>query len=231
MTLLYADHNDGIVDLHLPAPGTGPTVLLIHGGFWKQRYDRAHTRPMARALADLGYVVATPEYRRVGGGGGWPTTAEDISSVTRALPRLCAEVDVDWRAPVAVGHSAGGHLALLLASGDLPLSGVVALAPVCDLRAALDLSLGTGAAAAFLDGANPAAADPMGMTPREGLRVELVHGDADEDVPVALSRDYAARHPTAAYTELRCGHMELITPGSIAWPTVVRTVERSAPAR
>ena len=228
-TLQYAGHSDGVVDFHLPASGAGPSVLLIHGGFWKQRYDRTHTRPAARALADLGYVVATPEYRRVGGGGGWPTTWQDLAAATRALPDLCADVDLHWEVPVVVGHSAGGHLALLLASSEVDLAGVVALAPVCDLRAALDLSLGSAATAAFLNGTDPGPADPMSLTPRPGLRVEIVHGDRDEDVPISLSRDYTARHPGTAFTELDCGHMELITPGSAAWPAVVRAVaERSS---
>jgi len=230
LTLRYAEHVDGVIDLHLQATGTGPTVLLIHGGFWKQVYDRTHTRPMARALAELGYVVATPEYRRVGGGGGWPTTWHDVEAAATALPGLCAQAGLSWSDPVVVGHSAGGHLALLFASADVPLSGVVALAAVSDLDAALDLSLGSGAAVAFLDGASPASADPMSLVPRPGLPVSLVHGTADEDVPVSLSRNYAARHPGTVLTELGCGHMELITPGSIAWPAVVRAVESSAEA-
>jgi hypothetical protein len=41
---------------------------------------------MADALRDLGYVVATPEYRRTGSGGGWPATFDDIASVRQQLP-------------------------------------------------------------------------------------------------------------------------------------------------
>ena len=71
-TARYAGHQDAVVDLHLPAGSlpTGPDtplVVLLHGGFWKQEWDRRHTRPMARALAERGLVVATPEYRRVRG--------------------------------------------------------------------------------------------------------------------------------------------------------------------
>lgn len=226
LTAWYADHLDAVVDLHLPARPRG-SVLLVHGGFWKQRWDRTHTRPMARALAGLGYVVATPEYRRVGGGGGWPRTWQDVEAAADALPSLCAEAGTRWTAPVVVGHSAGGHLALLLAGSARPLAGVVALAPVADLRAAIDLSLGDEAAAAFLDGADPAEADPMGRAPVPGRRVEIVHGRGDLDVPVSLSRDYHARHPDTVLTELDCGHMELITPGSVAWEPVVHAVRNA----
>ncbi|HET6692743.1 MAG TPA: hypothetical protein VFG97_00445, partial [Pedococcus sp.] len=42
----YAAHDDGLVDVHLPLPGArpAPLVVLLHGGFWKQAYDRTHTR-------------------------------------------------------------------------------------------------------------------------------------------------------------------------------------------
>ena len=84
-TVRYADHEDAVVDLHLPrgsrpADPETPLVVLLHGGFWKQEWDRRHTRTEARALADLGAVVATPEYRRVRGGGGWPVTGDDVLS-------------------------------------------------------------------------------------------------------------------------------------------------------
>ena len=59
------------------------------------------------------------------------------------------------------GHSAGGHLALWLATTDVPIDRVVALAPVCDLREAIRLDLGDDATQALLDGADPDPADPM----------------------------------------------------------------------
>ena len=56
------------------------------------------------------------------------------------------------RAPVVIGHSAGGHLALRLASEPVPLKAVVALAPVADLRLAYELNLSNGAVVEFLGG-------------------------------------------------------------------------------
>ena len=63
-----------------------PLVFYVHGGFWRQEWDRTHARPLADALAAEGYVVAMPEYRRVGGSGGWPATVEDVEAALRALP-------------------------------------------------------------------------------------------------------------------------------------------------
>ena len=76
--LRYADHRDGVVDIFLPL-GAGASapyrlVVFMHGGFWREEWNRMHARPLANALARRGLVVAVPEYRRVGGAGGWPQT-------------------------------------------------------------------------------------------------------------------------------------------------------------
>ena len=97
--LRYAEHEEAVIDVHLPGGSlpAGPdsrVVVLIHGGFWKVEYDRRHTREMARALADEGFVVATPEYRRVRGGGGWPVTGEDLLLAVQRLPDLLGSIGI-----------------------------------------------------------------------------------------------------------------------------------------
>src|SRR5688500_4518373 len=95
--LRYDDHDDALLDVHLPATPNGHTALLLHGGFWKTAYDRTHTRAMALALADAGFLVATPEYRRVGpgGAGGWPATGADVQRAAARLPELLAGIGQD----------------------------------------------------------------------------------------------------------------------------------------
>ena len=203
--LRYADHDDGVVDVHLPAGPTRPRPLVfyVHGGFWRQRWDRTHARPLAEALAARGHVVALPEYRRVGGEGGWPTTAEDVEAALRATPGLLAGAGVPITTRTLVGHSAGGHLVLWLAGQRRSVDGVdrvVALAPVGDLRSAAARGLGAGATQELLGGSPeevPEAyddADPASrLDVRPAAEVVLVHGDRDEDVPVDLSRGLAGR--------------------------------------
>lgn len=226
-TLRYADHDDAVVDLHLPDGGSDRLLVLLHGGFWKAEWDRRHTRPMARALADLGWAVATPEYRRVRGGGGWPTTGDDVRLAVGRLPELLADlgvaVDLPADPPTVVGHSAGGHLALWLATTGENVERVVALAPVCDLREAIRLGLGSDAAQALLGPLEPTEADPMTLfQERPVTRVTIVHGDRDVDVPVELSRGFVAAHPWVRLHELPgVDHMQLIDPASTAWSTVV----------
>jgi acetyl esterase/lipase len=222
--LRYADHDEAVFDVHLPEHTSGAVVVLVHGGFWKAEWDRTHTRPLARTLADEGFVVASPEYRRVGNGGGWPTTAEDVRRALTALPDLLGALEVTSTRTTLVGHSAGGHLVLWLAS-EVAVDRVVGLAPVCDLREAARLGLGANATRAFLGGGPEEVdydpADPMvRLDERPDADVVIVHGNRDENVPLDLSRRFVERHPWVRLVELGCGHFELIDPDDPAYEAV-----------
>ena len=119
---------------------------MIHGGFWRARYDLTHASHACAALARAGLAVASLEYRRVGdSGGGWPSTFEDVID---GFTAACAHFDKSARV-VLLGHSAGGDLALRLAGGSA-MRGVVALAPVACLDLAYELHLSNDAVAEFL---------------------------------------------------------------------------------
>jgi acetyl esterase/lipase len=234
LVLRYAAHDDGLVDVHLP-PGAArprPLVFYVHGGFWRQEWDRTHARPLANALAAEGFVVALPEYRRVGGDGGWPTTAEDVDAALTALPGLLEGTGVETTTTVLVGHSAGGHLVLWLANQPHEVERVVALAPVGNLRAAADWGMGSGAAVDLLGGTPDEvperydAADPATrMRTRPSCEVVVVHGDADEAVPVQSSRGLAGRFDWLDYRELAdADHDAVIDPLSPAWTSVLAAV-------
>jgi acetyl esterase/lipase len=243
LVVRYDDHRDGVIDVFLPnerqRERAAPLVVLLHGGFWREQWDRTHLRPMAWALVHEGFVVATPEYRRVGGLGGWPQTAYDVRlglATVRALIDEAAPDRVDVNAPyVLAGHSAGGHLALWAGqqAGAGFVSHVVALAPVSDLEAAARLRLDEGATQDLLDGEPSevpfayAEADPRRLLP-DGPRVTILHGDQDQRVPVAMSRSLAESVPSArsraslTYVELSgTDHFALIDPDSAVWPTVL----------
>lgn len=223
--LRYADFDEGLIDLHLPTAPNGTLVVLIHGGFWMQEWDRTHTRAQARALAAHGFAVATPEYRRVGGAGGWPITAHDVEAAVTALPELLTGLDLTFERIAVVGHSAGGHLALWLLSRPVAatVERVVALAPVADLVRARDLDLDDGAVTRFLGGAPITEADPMTLlTGPPSAEVVLVHGDTDPLVPLELSRRFVSEHPWARLIELgSTGHFEFLDPRSTAWDQVL----------
>ncbi len=243
----YASHADGIIDLHLPprepgeTPTAAPLVVLLHGGFWRTAFDRNHTRPLSTALAAQGFVVAAPEYRRVGAqgdlAGGWPTTFEDVSSALHRLPDLLSGLGIPVRGTTVVGHSAGGHLAHWLANEDHPIDRVVALAPVGDLRAAAAAHTGQGAVPALLGGM-PAelperydAADPATrLATRPSCEVIVVHGADDDVVPVANSQGLASRHGHVRLHVLDgVEHFGVIDPLSRAWPVVHSAVRGDRP--
>ncbi len=226
----YGAHPDQVANLQLPAGDGGPwaCVVLLHGGFWRDRWDRTLMTPLARDLAGRGLAAWNVEYRRVGqDGGGWPGTLDDIGA---ALDALADQEGVDASRVAAVGHSAGGHLALWLASRrDAPvrLRAAVALAGVCDLVSAAHARLGDGAVQAFLGGepaAAPeryAAASPAALLPL-GVPQLLVHGDADEIVPPSQSRSYAdAALAAGDAVELvvleGADHFDVVDPGHAAW--------------
>jgi pimeloyl-ACP methyl ester carboxylesterase len=117
LTVRYGPLPDHLADVWLPTTMTAPAplVLFLHGGFWRQQYDRTHTAPLAAALAAEGYAVATPEYRRTSlSTTGWPGTFLDVAAALDALPTLIAAATdrVDPTRLCYAGHSAGGHLAL-----------------------------------------------------------------------------------------------------------------------
>jgi acetyl esterase/lipase len=257
LTVRYGDSADQVADVHLPSAealqqaGNGRRAsftIFLHGGFWRAKYGREHTAPLAEALADAGFAVCAPEYRRSGQrGGGWPGTFDDVAAAVDRLPALVQAASGGLVGPgpmVLGGHSAGGHLALWAASRHrLPAGspwrtagppagcGVVALAAVSDLARCYKLRLGQQAADVLMGGGPSrfpdryAAADPARLIP-VGLPVRLVHGTADEQVPHEMSVDYASRARAADDDRVECsllpgaGHFDVIDPLSAAWSAV-----------
>ena len=201
--------------------GVRNTLVMLHGGFWGQAYDRTHLRSYAAHRADAGWAVVTPEYRRVGGDGGWPETFDDVRELARQLPELLGEAapDTAGKPIVLSGHSAGGHLALWLAAAEPPagLASVLALAPVANLRAAHEDRLGGDAALALMrvppevDPPRWLAADPTRL-PAPAVPVTIFHGRRDTVVPVGQSYGYRVRHPGTRLVVFDCAHFELIDP-------------------
>lgn len=197
-----------------PPPSGAPVVVLLHGGFWLHEWERDLMDPLAVDLAARGWATWNVEYRRLGPtGGGWPATLEDVRAAVAALPRAHGPV-------VAVGHSAGGHLAAWLAA-DGAVDGAVAVAGVLDVAAAVADRLGGGAVAAFA-GTDPEAADP----PPPQVPVVLVHGGADRVVPPAQSESLARRHGLALSVVHGEDHFAVLDPGSRTWAQTVAAVQR-----
>lgn len=226
-------------DLLLPA-GDGPhrVAVLLHGGFWRGRFTRSLMHALAVDLSRRGWASWNVEYRRGGSGGGAVETIDDVRAAIDALEDLVARGQpLDLARLLVIGHSAGGQLALCAASTSA-VSSVVSLAGVCDLVSAFNDGIGDNAVDEFV-GASPeqqpeayAVADPMQRLPT-GTEVLLVHGDADDRVPVQLSRQYAVAARAAGD---RCellelagvDHLAIIDPRSSAWSEVAERLPSRA---
>ena len=66
----YGSHPSQFVRLHLPSGEHLPVVVVVHGGFWRNKYGIELAEPLAADLAKYGVAAAAVEYRRVGDGGG-----------------------------------------------------------------------------------------------------------------------------------------------------------------
>ena len=211
--------------------------MVIHGGYWKARYDRSLMTALCEDLADRGIAAWNLEYRRVGNGGGWPETFADVAS---GIDLLCdLEASLDLERVGAIGHSAGGHLALWAAarttlSGNAPGAvpsvmprAVVSQAGVADLRLAAVTSPSDEPTLALMGGSpeqHPeryALASPCERLPL-GVEQLVLHGDQDETVSMLISESYAAAavaigDPCELRVLPRTGHFEHIDPSTRAW--------------
>ena len=91
-----------------------PVAVVIHGGFWRSAYGLEFGRPLASSLSGRGWAALNIEYRRVGNGGGYPTTLVDVAASIDLLAdagQIGArenDLELDLARVVAIGHSAGG---------------------------------------------------------------------------------------------------------------------------
>jgi acetyl esterase/lipase len=229
--LAYGTDPSQFGDLRLPGgSGPFPTVMNIHGGFWRAKYDLLHAGHLGAALTRKGVATWNLEYRRVGNsGGGWPGTFEDIGNGYRFLPQIAKQYKLDASCMLVMGHSAGGHLAVCLAAHEAAVKRAVSLAGLVDLQKTFELHLSNDAVMEFLGGKPDEVpehyqeADPIRLT--VSARQILIHGTKDDIVPPAFSGKYVEakrkKGENAKLVEIAdADHFDLIDPRSVAWKQV-----------
>ena len=212
-----------------------PFVINIHGGFWRAKYSLEHAGHLCAALTDQGMATANLEYRRVGNeGGAWPGTFEDIRSAFHFLRQRSGELQFNPQKIVVMGHSAGGQLALCLAAHEPTVTRVVSLAGAVDLRSTYERHLSNNAVVEFMRGTPTEVpdhyreADPMQLS-IVGARQWLIHGTADDSVPLEFSRNYVAAKQKGVGNKKEdvhlleipgATHFDVIDPRSKAWKQI-----------
>jgi 3-dehydroquinate dehydratase-2 len=214
-TIRYGPHPDNLADLRLPGSEPAGLAVLVHGGFWRQEYERDSMESLAVDLATRGWASWNIEYRRLGSGGGWPGSGQDVKL---ALDHIGQIPEVGPVSPSIIGHSAGGYLALW-AANRASVGLTVGLAAVTDLSALAGAGgPGSDEAKRLLASGAPAAL----AAPSDTL---LVHGEDDNLVPVL----HSTRLADTARVELFPGldHFDLLDPAKEHWSTVFAALENA----
>lgn len=203
-------------------------VILVHGGCWLNAFGVGHSFPMATALAQAGHPVWSLEYRRTGDvGGGWPGSYEDIKLALNQLPLIHGK-GVNTDRPILIGHSAGGHLALLAATEltTIKFKQVIGLAAITDIsRYALGQNSCQQATLEFMGGLpheRTAAYHDANLIYRKLTdKVVLLQGDADRIVPAIQAELYQVSKQLIS----GAGHFDWIHPGSPAFKKLLEVLD------
>lgn len=252
--IAYGPDADQFVELWAPAgKGPHPVVVLLHGGCWQRRVaDLAYMNAAAQDLAKRGIAVWSVEYRGVDQpGGGYPGTFQDVAAGIDLLRQEAPRHDLDLRRVVALGHSAGGHLALwaagrgnlakaspLYAADPLKIDAVVSLAGLPDLKGtpeAIDMVCGADIVGRLTGPSTAAHADvyadtsPVSLLPL-GVPAVMIQGVFDEISPPWQGMHYrslarAKGDQVEVVAIPGAGHFELVSPGAPAWEEIAGRIQ------
>jgi acetyl esterase/lipase len=233
-----------------------PVIVLLHGGCFLAEYQGlAQTSAIADDLAARGYAVWNVDYRKLGEpGAGYPGTFLDVATAVDRLRTEAPKYNLDARRVIALGHSAGGHLALWAAArgklpansplhtaDPLPIRTVVSLAGIGDLKGqakVFAIPCGDDTIERLIDLSRRkspyADTSPAELLP-SGTKVVMVHGAYDPVLPPYTGRAYAelARHAGDAaevVTIPDAGHFDVVIPTTAAWKEVVGILDREMKA-
>lgn len=170
------------MDIMVPkAEAPRPVALLVHGGGWHLG-GRSDMHGLAEALACLGYVSATIDYRLVPSGASFPDPVLDVIAAVQYARKHSDRYGIDPGRVALIGESSGGHLCLLVAyahelflseSGLNPYPGVSA-----DVQAVVSLHGPTDMARLYHS-------NRFGPPP---LSVIGFMGDAPDDMPEVYAK-------------------------------------------
>lgn len=232
----WGSHPDQRIEQYEPENTSSRHAVLIHGGCWLNQYTMHYMRPMAAAMADAGWTVWSLGYRRLGDGE--DAGALGLNDLITGLETVGRLVD-DSAQPWLIGHSAGGHMALLVAGEQGPeqVAGAVGLAAITDPRtyAEQDGSCNQAAARLLADSRDADALQPARHLPL-GMPVLLLQGELDPIVPMSQAEGFARQAQGEGDTVrviplAEAGHFDLVMADSQAFETLMDQLESAARSR
>ncbi len=114
-SIAYGQHPRQRLDLYRPREGSGPrpVVVFFYGGSWEMGSRESYLF-VAEALASKGFTVVVPDYR-IYPEVKFPAFLEDGAAAVDWTIRHAAEHGGDPHRVFLMGHSAGAHIAAMLA--------------------------------------------------------------------------------------------------------------------
>jgi acetyl esterase/lipase len=251
--LPYGPDPNQFADLRLPdGRGPFPVVVVIHGGCWAEYADVTYTVNLATALTRQGWATWNLEYRRVHQeGGGWPGTFLDAARGIDALREAAKKYPLDTVRVVAIGHSAGGQLALwdsarprlpkdsaVYVADPLHLRGAVSIGGIPDMRAFAENAKGPCDGRHIRVMGGPPTEHPdryAQVSPAEflplGVPQVLIWGEKDTVAPHSLFAPYeekakAGGDSVTSVVVPAAGHHDLMSSELPAYQVLVEQIRR-----
>ncbi|MBI1293322.1 alpha/beta fold hydrolase [bacterium] len=203
--IAYHAGSDERLDVYSPSTGNNhPVLIFIHGGGWDS-YNKLLFTPVAMKLLPHDLVVVIPNYTLYPDAGYAEMTDQVAAAVAWTVNNI-ADYGGDPDRIVLSGHSAGGHLAGLvamderwLAAYDLTLAALcrfIGLSGVYDVKAQMAFERAKESTAPVMTAVmggedNFTAASPVTYVTADRPPVHLIHGDADTTVPISISQEFA----------------------------------------
>lgn len=197
-TVSYGQHglNADVYEQRDLAQSAGkPAILLIHGGGWGAG-NRGEFKDFAKWLTQQGAVSIAIDYRLTTSGAQWPAQARDVEEAVWWIRENAGSLHIDPNRVVAIGGSAGGHLAAWLGTTDRRnASGtpsrvnlVVSIWGPWDLTVSDIRQDAKNMIAGLMGNQNPRLASPLAYIDSSSAPALLIHGTRDDLVPPDQSK-------------------------------------------